>query len=252
MPRASSKRSTGSPTSKKKTPAAAKKKTPAPKKAKPASFTAPPLLPPRAATGDDKKKGFTVTAALVGDNHAPFRLSKPLVRVGADGGGRRIDVQTGNLPQSAPVARVLKPLLAQIAKKFLAYYDQRTELNNEWIVANRGLLRDPSRHVMTFGDVTAVVIAILSWRRCTGFVVLQQSARALTVVTYFADRVLHHGTGFGTECPVAYHDNHEFQSRMRELVDDFFDRFPAQNPPFARFVERAVRSQKALRIGVTL
>ena len=72
------------------------------------------------------------------------------------------------------------------------------------------------------------------------------------MVTYFADRVLHHGTSLGTECADAFRDNRQFRVKMGEFVDEFFDRFPAHRPPFARFLERAVRSRKGMRIGVTL
>ena len=55
-------------------------------------------------------------------------------------------------------------------------------------------------------DIIGIVHHILRWRRCTGYLVIQYSARGIRNLCYLYDKVNHHGQSFGTSAEYVTYD----------------------------------------------
>ena len=60
-------------------------------------------------------------------------------------------------------------------------------------------IQDGKAHnVFRNADLTSVVIGMMKWRRCTGYIVAQLSSRGVRCVVYLDDIVRHNAISFGT------------------------------------------------------
>lgn len=81
----------------------------------------------------------------------------------------------------------------------------------------------PEKHTTQVADVSLGLIAVVKWRRCTGFVVLQNSDRSVAVHFYLSDKVMHDAASFGTSCHFAFGSYKEFCCEMKGYVDKFME-----------------------------
>jgi hypothetical protein len=106
------------------------------------------------------------------------------------------------------VQEIITPILEFVGNKIADYhsYGHLWTDNGEWAESNHshGILKYPEKHTTQIADVTLGLIAVAKWRRCTGFVVLQNSDRGVSVHFFLSDKVMHDAASFGTSCNSAF------------------------------------------------
>lgn len=153
-----------------------------------------------------------------------FALTSQLVHVYKCPASLRVQVNDQHIPSS--IRYVIAPLLDFVGHEIGKYHEGQPSWmgDNDWTEhgsARNGLLKYPERHTMQSADVTLGIIALMRWRRCTGFVALQNSRRGVSAHLYLSDKVMHNAASFGTSCEGAFGSYAAFRTHMMEILDAF-------------------------------
>jgi hypothetical protein len=170
---------------------------------------------------------------------------------GSDG-QTRMQVYGKHIPPD--MQPIVIPLLQFMGTKIADYhsYGFAISRDSDWAQSDRfrGILKFPERHTVRVADFTLGIIAVIMWRRYTGFAALQTSAKGASVHLYMSDKVIHDDDSFGFGCDNAFESYQAFRDRMKECVDNFF--LAVTNPMSAeiRDLMHAHRNASHVRYGM--
>ncbi len=195
----------------------------------------------------------SVTMALETSGERMFGLSQPLIHVSKDDTDRiRVRVNVRRIP--IEVQPFITPLLRFMGHKIADYHLNELRLlpGDDWADSNvsHDVLKFPERHIAHSADVTLIIIGVMRWRQCTGFVALQNSHRGVSVHLYMSDHTMH--SRAGTSCDVAFQGYDHFRESLKRCVGDlliYMDSNPSDSVELQTLV-RALRTAPRVRYGI--
>lgn len=128
-------------------------------------------------------------------------------------------VSPANLPSSnvgARIGRLLRSIGKDIHNYFSDKYDPR------WMSTVDGVLNNPWEHMHQVGDIKSVIVAVLKWRFCTGFVAIQTSDLNSSVIVYLANVRVH---SVESSCEYAFSNTGKFKTEIDRVVRSAISNF---------------------------
>ena len=86
-----------------------------------------------------------------------------------------------------------------------------------YISSDKGHITDVF-NVIESGDIFGVIIHILRWRQCTGYLVIQKSSQGVRYLCYLYSKIKHSGGSFATSCESVTNDDN-----FRKIKEGFIE-----------------------------